>query len=548
MRSVINVIFKNSKRSQQLRGKTKREAILYAISFLIVFAFLAATMVLFSIELTTRLIKINQAYTFVNLLLLMNFIILFTKSIFESLNVLYFAKDLKVLLRMPIKPGSILNAKLLNMIISEYQMEFIMLAIPMIVYGILTNAGCLFYLYMFMILLVLPIIPILITTLLIAIIMRFTNVIKNKSKVMYITIMLATFLIGFVTMGTGGSGEIPSSSVENIVLQVNGIAETIADYFPLIRPIMNILLNYNNINGLNNLLIYLLENIVCYVLIVYIVSKIYLRGAIGTIINSQKDKKNRNKKLKLKDFKQKGKIQAYLIKELKVMARAPIFLIQCLIIPIVYPITILGAVFLLLSFADSMGVDIVGMLYNMINTPIGAAIFLAIGQVFNMMNFASIIAISKEAKNAVLVKYIPIDLAKQFKLKTIIGSSLNFFNGIIVIICYYIFTKNIINSILMIISLELMNIFGEKLKLLIDLRNPKLNWNSEYTMMKQNTNVMYILFYTLAIDIVLLLIGNIIKINSIFFTLMIIIGIIVNIIINSYVKGKQSKIFGRLYA
>lgn len=547
MRSVTKVILKNSKRSQQLRGKTKKEAILYALSFLIVFAFLSVTMVAFSVELTKRLMKINQAYTFVNLLLLMNFIILFTKSIFESLNVLYFAKDLKVLLRMPIKSGSIVNAKLLNMIISEYQMEFIMLAIPMIVYGILTNVGWLFYLYMFIILLVLPIIPILITTLIIAVIMRFTNVIKNKSKVMYITIILATFLIGFVTMGSGENGDLGTASVESIVLQVNGIAETIADYFPLINPIMNTLLNYNNIDGLRNLLLYLLENIICYIVIVYIVSKIYLRGAIGTIINSQKDKKNRFKKLSINDCKQRGRRKAYLIKELKVMARAPIFLIQCLIIPIVYPITILGSVFLLLGFADSMGVDIVGMLYNMINTPIGTAIFLAIGQVFNMMNFASIIAISKEAKNAVLVKYIPIDLAKQFKMKTMIGSSLNFLNGIIVIICYYIFTKNIINSILMIISLELMNILGEKLKLLIDLRNPKLNWNSEYTMMKQNTNVMYVLFYTLAIDILLLIIGNIIKSNNVFFMTIIVGGIIGNLIINIYVKDKQSKLFGRLY-
>lgn len=78
------------------------------------------------------------------------------KSIFESLNALYFSKDLKILLRMPIKSKDIVNGKLINMILSEYQMETIMLAIPMIVYGILTKAGALFYTYMIIILAILP--------------------------------------------------------------------------------------------------------------------------------------------------------------------------------------------------------------------------------------------------------------------------------------------------------------------------------------------------------------------------------------------------------
>lgn len=78
------------------------------------------------------------------------------KSIFESLNALYFSKDLKILLRMPIKSKDIVNGKLINMILSEYQMETIMLAIPMIVYWILTKAGALFYTYMIIILAILP--------------------------------------------------------------------------------------------------------------------------------------------------------------------------------------------------------------------------------------------------------------------------------------------------------------------------------------------------------------------------------------------------------
>ena len=150
MRKITSIIIKNSRRQE--KQETIKEKILSVIAFLIVFLSLAITMIVTSIYVTKELAKINQEYTFINILLLMNFIILFGKSIFESLNALYFSKDLKILLRMPIKSKDIVNGKLINMILSEYQMETIMLAIPMIVYGILTKAGVLFYTYMIIIL------------------------------------------------------------------------------------------------------------------------------------------------------------------------------------------------------------------------------------------------------------------------------------------------------------------------------------------------------------------------------------------------------------
>ena len=139
MKSLDNVILKNSIRRDERIGKTKKEKFFGGVSFVIVFVFLAIIMTFTSIYVTVRLDEIDQTYSFVNILLLMNFFILFTKSVFESLNVLYFSKDLQILLRMPLKPISILHSKLQNMIISEYPMEIVMLAIPMIVYGIFTK-------------------------------------------------------------------------------------------------------------------------------------------------------------------------------------------------------------------------------------------------------------------------------------------------------------------------------------------------------------------------------------------------------------------------
>ncbi len=536
MKSLTSIILKNSRRENKL--KTSREIILSALAFFIVFGYLASIMIFISFYVTKQLIEINQTYTFINILLLMNFFILFAKSVFESLNVLYFSKDLKVLLRMPIKSKDIVNAKIINMVISEYEMELIMLAIPMIVYGILMKVGILFYLYMILLLIFLPIIPILITSLVIAIIMRFTNFIKNKSKVMYITIFLSIFLIGFITSTFNSTGEFSVRTVTDIVLTTNGIAETIADYFILIKPIMNTLLNYDNLLGLKNLILYIVENIICYVIIVYIISKIYLKGAIGAYINSNKNtSKNKvNQNLTIKDFKKKNKYITYLKKELKLLSRTPIFFIQCILLPVLYPISMFIIILALVAFSSILGLNLWDKLNEVSITTFGMAIFLGVGQVFYMMNFSSIIAISKEGKNAIITKYIPIDIIKQFNLKILLGALFNSISSIFVTIFYYMCTNNLIISVAVFIVLIQMNLIGEKFKLLIDLNKPQITWDNEYTMMKQNTNVMYELFYTLVLGLILIITSKLIHNIQIFLVIYFCINFIINYFLNLYIK------------
>lgn len=545
MNNLTSVILKNSKRGNRL--KTKKEDALSFLAFLIVFFYIAGIMVAVSIYVTKKLIQINQAYTFVNILLLFNFFILFAKSIFESLNVLYFSKDLKILLRMPIKSINILNAKIIYMIISEYEMELIMLAIPMIIYGLLTHVGVLFYFYMILILLVLPVIPILISSLIIAVIMRFTNFIKNKSKVMYITIFLSIFVLTFITSSFNSIDNFSIQSITEIVLQTNGIAEKISEYFILIKPIMKTLLNYNNINGFRNLILYFVENIITYIVIVYIISNIYLKGAIGASINSNKNTAKNNKQLSLNDFKRKNKSISYIKKEIKILLRTPIFFIQCIIMPIAYPLSMFLIVLVLVGFANFVGLDLWQKLNEISSSTVGIAMFLGIGQVCYMMNFTSIIAISKESKNAIITKYIPINLIKQFKLKTFLGLTTNSISSILVTVFYYMCTKNLIYSIILFIILIQINNIGEKVKLLIDLNKPQITWDNEYTMMKQNTNVMYELFYTLLLGGIILLTGKIINNINLFFTIIFVMFLLLNYFINRYINKNNYKIFSKIY-
>lgn len=544
MRKITSIIIKNSRRQE--KQETIKEKILSVIAFLIVFLSLAITMIVTSIYVTKELAKINQEYTFVNILLLMNFIILFGKSIFESLNALYFSKDLKILLRMPIKSKDIVNGKLINMILSEYQMETIMLAIPMIVYGILTKAGALFYTYMTIILAILPIIPIVIISTIISIIMRFTNIIKNKTEVMYIAIIASLIALDLLFTGFNHNINFSIAEFKETVFRINGISEEIANRFVLIKPTMNTLLNYNNIVGLRNCILYILESIVTYIVGVFIISKVYLKGAIGTTINSQKANKA-NKRLTIEDFKKKDKKKTYLSKEIKVIARTPIFCIQCLIIPIIYPVTIMIIVAIAVVLSKLIGVDLVSDLMNKMNTSQMAMIFIAVGEVFFMMNFCSIIGISKESKSAILTKTIPIGFKTQFNLKTYLGKTMNLLSVLIITFAYFQATKNLTQTIVIFAILYLLDSIGEKIKLYIDSRKPQVDWDNEYSMMKQNTNIMNVLFKTLITLVILYLISKLIKNQFAYLIAILILSFIVNSFINNYISRNKNKIFEKIY-
>lgn len=543
MKSLTSVIIKNSKRQE--KQNTVKEKVLSFIAFTIVFGFLTISMTVLSFTVTKKLKEIDQSYTFINILVLMNFFILFAKSIFESLNVLYFSKDLKHLLRMPIKSKDIINVKFINMILSEYQMEFIMLAIPMIVYGIIMKVEITFYLYTVLVLLILPIIPIVTTSIVVAIIMRFSNHLKNKTQVLYITIIISAILIDLIFTGFKPI-KVTKQEFEVAVLKPNGLATMIADKIELIKPIMNTLLNYNNENGIKNLSIYIVESIVMYILGILVISKIYLKGVIGTTINSKKIKGDTTK-LTIEDFKKQNKIKSYVQKERKTISRTPIFCIQCLMIPIIYPLIILEVFIVAVIVSKKLGIDIIQNFLGIINTSIGQAIFIGVGLVFFMMNFCSIIGISKDCKTAILTKTLPIKLEKQFNIKTSIGKRINMLSVIIITFSYWYAVKNLAPTIIMFTILYLLNSIGEKIKLLIDIRKPQINWDNEYTMMKQNTNIMNVLFYTLSILIALYIISKIIP--QAHYYLATILGIVIAsyFIITNYISKKQNKIFDKVY-
>ena len=320
----------------------------------------------------------------------------------------------------------------------------------------------------------------------------------------------------------------------DMLLRTNGMSEDLSEKFIFLKPIMNIMNNYDNFDGLKNLLLFVAETIGIAGICLTSMSKIYLKGAIGTVVgNGQSNNIQKTGRLTLKDVTKKNKVFTYIIKEIKTLILYPL---------IVYFI-IMGFAF----FSRYLDYNLLEAINNKFNNIQGLIVFIGVGQVFFMMNFTSIIAISRDGFNSKFMKFIPIELSKQFNIKSRLGIALNTIPAILMTIFFNSITHNIINSLLIFAILMLLNIMGEKLKIIIDLMKPWLDWKTEYAMMKQNTNVFYELFYTLIVLGALFLFGRIIN-NIVAFLLTIaILLLVLNIVINILIYKKQKSLFSKIY-
>ena len=171
-------------------------------------------------------------------------------------------------------------------------------------------------------------------------------------------------------------------------------------------------------------------------------------------------------------------------------------------------------------------------------------------QILYIFENLAITAISREGKNAVVMKYLPVDLYKQFIYKNIPSIIMNIIGGIAIILTIYLKLNNvpIYYAIIIFIISFIINIINSFCMLIVDLKKPNLDWNTESAALKNNGNKLY--QYIIGIIIILLLtyftkIFNNIKI-IISIPIITIIILLILIIIIMYVKRNINKLFKKI--
>lgn len=517
------------------------------ILYILVYGYIIGIFSYVSYMAISQLMPFNQEMLFVCLCFagVIGFGIIHT--LFTSLNLLFFSKDIENLLPLPISPIKIIMAKFNCLIVAQYFIVLAVLVPVLVVYGFLLKCNAIFYLMSFWVSLLIPVVPVLLSSLLIIMVMKFTKIIKNKEAVQYLSVFCTIILIILIQVFSSFSGnqEVSDAELAEMLISQSDTISSSSKIFFTLKPALDTILNYNNLEGVKSLVILSAETFFVYFVICNIVSKTYIK----TVTNISSLGSKKGEKLDIsKDFEKNKLWNSYLKKEFKILVRNPIFFMQCVLPSIIFPFIFSLPIFIAVKESDPDIMKIyTEFLLGNINNSIGMAVILSLILMLYMFNFIALTAISREGKDSVFMKRIPIPLYKQILYKILPGIILNIFPIAYVMIAAKLVVKDLNFDMIIFSSIIAMlsNILNNYLMILIDLKNPKLNWTTEYAVVKQNFNMIFQFIAVVIQGGIVIATCSYFNMQNSIIALIMLFSILI-LIVTKYIKTNENKIFNKI--
>ncbi|MGE5632796.1 MAG: putative ABC transporter permease subunit [Caulobacteraceae bacterium] len=412
-------------------------------------------------------------------------------SIFYVMSVFYFSRDIENLLPLPLKPSEILAAKFTVTLIYEYLTEFLFLAPILISFGVASGQGIIYYLYSFIIFLTLPVIPLVYASLLSMIVMRFTNIARNKDRFRIVGGIIAMAIaIGsnLVIQKFTAASMTPEKLQQMITQGNNSLVGAMSGIFVNNRFGVIALLNNGGVKGLINIAVFVLISFLFLLLLLNLGESIYFKGVVGVSETASKKKRYSEKEL-YKSMEESPALKSYALKELKLLFRTPVYFMNCIMMNFLWP------VFLLLPFiaqpeqmkelrSFSTALESGGISAVVLAAAFGISTFVT------SANGITASAISREGRNIYVSKYLPISYKKQIMAKIlpgiIMGAVATF---MMLVVGMILFRVPALLIILIIVASFLGIVFSSFMGMFFDLNFPRLIWDNEQKAVKQNFNV-----------------------------------------------------------
>ena len=495
---------------------------------------------------------------FVQAIILFDIILICMQSVVSSLNMFYFSDDIEYVLPLPIKYKNLYQSKLNVLIVSEYIFEVLFFLAPLIYFGIFMNMGILYYIKMIILLISIPaVICSLIAFFTIRFVGLFKNL-KNKDRVQYMGMIFALIIVMFVSsLSFGESGQgLTTTEILDMVLNLNeslNYKETILNKF--INVFAMFLVSNETSIVISNLIKIMVIVFLFYRGITLINYKTYKRNISINFNNGDTSKIGISKRINKKsdtgsiNIKKTSTLKSYVKKEFKMLVRTPMFFMQCILPTVVLPIVLCMPFAMNINNLETLDMPPLEELKLLAMTKEGISVIIIIIQFLYLMNVTQVTAVSRDNKNSIFMKHIPVSLEKQCTYKLIPGIILNIIPTIYaVLVLLFVLDFTIFDTLAVFITLLIINILESYMLILVDLKRPKINWDSETTVVKQNMNIL--IGYFIQIIMCVIIIFAIVMIeNTILNSLFIVnIGMILAcLLVKQYIRKNEVKLFSKIY-
>ena len=474
-------------RNDNSKKKRKFNKSLLLLLIAISFSPIMVSLVLMSKEMYKTLETVNQGNIVIASSFMAGSIVVLVFGMFYTISSYYMAKDIPNYLYLPLKAEEIIISRFLATLMYEY-LTLIIFVVPVVIgCGIGGSFNFIFYIIGFFIFMILPILPLSISSIVIIIIMSFSKKAINKDRYTLISGLLGLAIglgINFSLQALFTKMDDPTMIKGLISKGQTDLINNISSYFPGIKNATYAIINYDVLQ----LIIFVGIAIIAFLCFVFVAKKLYFKGVLGI---SQQAAKRKYDIINKEFSNQKNKMLAYTLKELRLIFRTPIYFMNLVLMDYLMPIIFIIAII------SSNSMDKLIMIVKVIVTKSDMA-GIIIGLVFvffvflSSMNGVTATCISREGEQIYIMKYLPISIKQQVNAKLLSGLIVSLTVMIAVVILFSIILKiSVLITLLLLLSGSNGVIFTRLSGLYIDLTRPKLRWNSEVESVKHNMNLLF---------------------------------------------------------
>lgn len=409
-------------------------------------------------------------------------------GIFHILSSFYFSKDMDFLVALPIKPYQILGSKFITIMVNEYLIALPLLIPALLIYGIGMGASLLYWLKGILCVLMVPVIPLALSSFLVILLMRFINIKRSKDMI----VVMMSFIGLFFGIGTNFyvqkmmHGD--DTYFDNIIQMQQWLIETIGRRFP---PSIwaTYGLSKQGLEGLGFFLLFIGVSLLLFTALLWTGNKVFYKGLMSGDEGLRKTKALSLEKDGDRHMKIQSPLAALFWREWKLLLRTPVFLMNGLAGIIMMPVMAVMTALIQEESSISKVVYYANDPQNSLYVGLGG---LALMILASSMNIVSSTAVSREGQTFWISKVIPVSAKMQVMAKLIHGLAISVIGILIIgIIMAAVLKYPLVKLPLLVVLATMAALVIIVLDLIIDLIHPKLDWTNPHEAVKTNLNGLF---------------------------------------------------------
>lgn len=426
--------------------------------------------------LAEKLAPFKLTYIILTIFIMMMSLFTVIEGVYKSQGILFEVKDNDLLFSLPISKSKIFFIRIFKFITFEFLYNSLFMLPVIVVYAMFENPSISFYLLSFLMLLLLPIIP----TILASIIGYFIKGLSSRFKAKNIAqVIFTSFMLLSILYISFNVQEIIKSIVQNAD-SINSVITKI--YYPA-GLYLNLIQKFNSLD----LFILIVINIIPFFLFIYAASVFYFKIISKSLEKGNYIKKINSKKISEKTFKVRAQLSGLINKEMKRFFSTPVFIINAGF----------GMLLMLVS-TIAISVNFDGMVNSMIQGKNIGLSLSVIEAILPKMFYAFVVftscmtsltssMISLEGKSFNLTKSLPVAPEKILLAKIITSNIITIPVVLLSDIIFFIrFNVPIIDIVFILLASFIMPIFTAIGGLLMNLKYPKMDATSDTEIVKQS--------------------------------------------------------------